>query len=624
MPAVFFFALLANCSQRSAHMSNGKESPLRAAIKSLGLVFGDIGTSPIYTLTVVFLLLPRTPANITGVLSLIVWTLVILVTVEYAFLAMSLSKKGEGGTIVLREILVPLLKGGRKARFVTFLSFVGISLLTGDGVITPAISILSAVEGILLIPGCEKVPQTALIAIAAGIAIALFAVQKKGTGRISGVFGPVMLLWFLTLAVSGIAAIIRVPGVLTALSPWPGLSFLLHHGLTGFFVLSEVILCATGGEALYADMGHLGRDAILRGWYFVFGALLLNYLGQGAFLAQNPEAENVLFAMILHQARFLYVPFLLLSIAATIIASQAMISGMFSIVYQGMVTRIMPLFKVEYTSTDLRTQIYIGATNWFLLASVLTVMIIFKKSSGLAAAYGLAVTGTMTLTGVMMTWIFIRRRQRTKTALALLVTVADLAFLLANLSKLPHGGYWSLVIAAVPLALILIYTAGQKRLFQAMKPMHLEMFLEIYWQHYKGMQPIPGSALFFARDMRQVPPYLATTMFANHIIYEDNIIVSITQTEEPFGASAHFRECYAGGMRHFEITLGYMEVVDMGRLLREAGIRYRAIFYGLEEITTTNPIWQVFSLIKRVTPSYVHFYKLPPDRMHGVITRVEM
>ena len=605
-------------------MSSGKESPLRAGIKSLGLVFGDIGTSPIYTLTVIFLLLERTPANITGVLSLIAWTLITLVTVEYAFLAMTLSKKGEGGTIVLREILAPLLKSGRKARFVTFLSFVGISLLTGDGVITPAISILSAVEGLLLIPGCEQVPQNTLIAIAAGIAIALFAVQKKGTGKISGVFGPVMLLWFLALSLSGIVAIIQVPSVLAALSPWPGIAFLKGHGLAGFFILSEVILCATGGEALYADMGHLGRESILRGWYFVFVALLLNYLGQGAFLAQNPGAQNVLFEMIVHQAAILYVPFLLLSIFATIIASQAMISGMFSIVYQGMVTRIMPLFRVDYTSTALRTQIYIGAANWFLLASVLAVMVIFKQSSGLAAAYGLAVTGTMTLTGVMMTWIFALRRQNGKAALAFFVTLVDIAFLLANFSKIPHGGYWSLVIAALPLALILIYTNGQKRLYQAMKPMHLEMFLEIYWQHYKGMQPIPGSALFFARDMRMVPPYLSSTMFANHIIYEDNIIVSITQLEEPFGTAAHFRECYAGGMRHFEIMLGYMEVVDMGRLLQEAGIRYRAIFYGVEEISTSNPVWQIFSLIKRLTPSYVQFYKLPPDRMHGVMTRVEM
>jgi KUP system potassium uptake protein len=419
-------------------------------------------------------------------------------------------------------------------------------------------------------------------------------------------------------------AIVRVPDVMAAPSPWPGISFLTHHGLTGFFILSEVILCATGGEALYPDMGHLGRDSILRAWYFVFVALLLNYLGQGAFLIQNPGARNVLFEMILHEAGFLYVPFLILSITATIIASQAMISGMFSIVYQGMFTRIMPLFKIDYTSTDLRTQIYIGTANWFLLISVLIVMFIFRESSRLAAAYGLAVTGTMTLTGLMMTWIFALRRQKTKAALSLLITFVDLAFLLSNFYKIPHGGYWSLVIAAIPLSLILIYTTGQKRLYQAMNPMHLELFLEKYYQHYKKIVPIQGSALFFARDMRKVPPYLSTTMFTNHIIYQDNIIISITQTEEPFGVSGHFRECYAEGLRQFEIVAGYMEVVDMNRIIRDAGIKYRAIFYGLEDISTTNVVWQLFSLIKRVTPSYVQFYKLPPDYLHGVITRVVM
>ncbi len=605
-------------------MSSGKESRARSSIKSLGLVFGDIGTSPIYTFTVIFLLLDRTPENIAGALSLIVWTLIILVMVEYALLAMTLSKKGEGGTIVLREILTPLLKSGRKTRFVTFLSFVGISLLTGDGVITPAISILSAVEGLLLIPGCETVSQEVLIGIAAFIAIVLFAFQKKGTEKISGVFGPVMLVWFLTLSISGIVAIIQIPHVMTALSPWPGISFLMTHGLAGFFILSEVILCATGGGALYADMGHLGRDSILRAWYFVFVALLLNYLGQGAFLIQNPGAKNVLFEMILHQAGILYVPFLILSIMATIIASQAMISGMFSIVYQGMVTRIMPLFKVDYTSTDLRSQIYISSANWFLLVSVLIVMLIFKESSKLAAAYGLAVTGTMALTGVMMTWIFSLRHQVTKAALSLLITFVDIAFLLSNFYKIPHGGYWSLIIAAIPLSIILIYTKGQKRLYRAMKPMPLDVFLGRYFQHYRKIARIKGSALFFARDMRMVPPYLTTTMFTNHIIYEDNIIISITQKEEPFGVSGHFRECYAEGLRQYEIVVGYMEVFDMGKLLRNAGIQYRAIFYGLEDISTTNIFWQIFSLIKRLTPSYVQFYKLPPDYLHGVITRVEM
>ncbi|HTP04177.1 MAG TPA: KUP/HAK/KT family potassium transporter, partial [Nitrospirota bacterium] len=388
-----------------------KVSPAKGIIKSLGLVFGDIGTSPIYTLTVIILLTKPTEENIFGVLSLIVWTLIILVTVEYAWLAMSLGKRGEGGTIVLRELLVPLLKSGRQVVLVTLLSFIGISLLIGDGVITPAISILSAVEGLLLIPGYETTSQTVLIIIAGIIAIVLFAFQRKGTEKVAGAFGPLMLLWFAALTISGTASIIQVPSVVKSVNPYYAFRFLYENGITGFFVLSEVILCATGGEALYADMGHLGREPIIRAWYFVFFALVLNYLGQGAFLIQHPGAKNVLFEMIFHQARFLYVPFLLLSIIATVIASQAMISGMFSIVYQGITTRIMPIFKVEYTSEERHSQIYIGVVNWFLLLAVLYIIKEFRESSKLAAAYGLAVTGTMTLTGIFMTWIFYLRKK---------------------------------------------------------------------------------------------------------------------------------------------------------------------------------------------------------------------
>src|SRR5512143_2075657 len=274
-----------------------KASPAKGIIKSLGLVFGDIGTSPIYTLTVIFLLptIVRTEDSVVGVLSLIVWTLIILVTVQYAWLAMSLGKRGEGGTIVLRELLVPLLKSGRQAAVVTLLSFIGISLIIGDGVITPAISILSAVEGVLLIPGYETTSQTVLVIIAGVIAIVLFAFQRKGTEKVAGAFGPLMLLWFAALTISGTASIIQVPSVVKAINPYYAFEFLYENGITGFFVLSEVILCATGGEALYADMGHLGREPIVRAWYFVFFALVLNYLGQGAFLMQHPDAKNVLF-----------------------------------------------------------------------------------------------------------------------------------------------------------------------------------------------------------------------------------------------------------------------------------------------------------------------------------------
>ncbi len=600
------------------------KSRLAGTVKALGLVFGDIGTSPIYTLTVIFLLTPKSPGNIVGVLSLVFWTMTMLVTVEYAWLAMSLGKKGEGGTIVLREVLAPLLWPSRKIQIVTVLAYLGISLFAGDGVITPAISILSAVEGIRLIPGMAHVTTHVLIAIAAGIAILLFAVQSKGTEKVSGIFGPVMLVWFLSLFVAGLVALVKVPSVLKALSPYYAGHFLLHHGLAGFFILSEVILCATGGEALYADMGHLGRAPIVRGWSLVFPALITCYLGQGAYLTLHPQAENVLFEMILHEAHLLYIPFLLLSIAATIIASQAMISGMFSIIYQCMSIRIMPLFKVEYTSSDMRSQIYIDLVNWVLLAAVLFIMFLFKQSDKLAVAYGLAVTGTMTITGVMMSWIFSIRRQPLKAGIAMLVTVIDAAFLISNLHKIPYGGYWSLILGSVPLAVIVVYTSGQKRLYRKLKIMELATFLERYRKICERIAPIQGTALFFARDLQKVSPYIYQTILTNNIVYTDNVIVSIDRLDEPFGVSWQFKQDYAEGLRQFEIKIGYMEVVDVGRVLTEAGIDAKAIFYGLEEINTKNPVWKFFALIKRITPSYIHFYKLPPDRLHGIVSRVEM
>lgn len=601
-----------------------KDTFLKGTVKSLGLVFGDIGTSPIYTLTVIFLILKPTLDNVIGVLSLIVWTLVLLVTVQYAWLAMSLGKRGEGGTIVLRETLIPLLKSGKAAALITMLSFVGISLIIGDGVITPAISILSAVEGLLLIPGFENMGQWSLIAIASVIAIVLFSVQKHGTDKMAGAFGPLMVIWFVVLSVAGIRAIIEVPAVVRAVNPYYAAAFLYHNGFAGFLVLSEVILCATGGEALYADMGHLGREPIVHAWYFVFFALVINYLGQGAFILSHPGAKNILFEMILRQAGVLYVPFLVLSIIATIIASQAMISGMFSIVYQGIATRIMPMFKIDYTSAERQSQIYIGIVNWSLLAAVLYVMYEFKKSSNLAAAYGLAVTGAMALTGIMMIWIFYLRKKFGHVVISVLVTLATSAFLISNMHKIPHGGYWSIIIAAVPFSTILLYRAGQKKLYRALRPLPLDTFLAGYKEIYQSVNKISGSALFFARDEKEVPPYIVHTIFMNNIVYEDNIIVSIVRRGDPFGATGLFKPDIAPGLRAFEIQLGYMEVPDVEEILHEAGINAKTIFYGVEDIQTTHLAWKIFSIIKRLTPNIVQFYQLPYNKLHGVVTRVAM
>ncbi|MHB8103590.1 MAG: KUP/HAK/KT family potassium transporter [Methanosarcina sp.] len=590
----------------------------------MGLVFGDIGTSPIYTLTVIFLLTKATEAHVIGVLSLIIWTLIILVTMEYAWLAMSLSKKGEGGTIVLKEILIPLLKSGRNVYLITILAYIGTSFLIGDGVITPAISILSAVEGIRIISGFENTGQGILVLIASIIAIALFSVQSKGIEKITWVFGPIMLLWFISIAFFGIVSIFYTPDVLKAVNPYYAFRFLLDNGLMGFFVLSEVILCATGGEALYADMGHLGRDPILKAWRLIFFALVLSYLGQGAFLIRNPDSTNILFEMVSQQASIVFIPFLLLSIMATVIASQAMISGVFSIVYQGITTRIMPMLKIDYTSGELKSQIYISAVNWMLLISVLYMIFVFKESSKLAAAYGLAVTGTMTITGMLMTSIFYHKKDISKTIISLFITFIDLIFLLSNTYKIPHGGYWSIIIAAIVFSLIIIFTSGQKRLYELMKPTKIDNFLEKYNHVYTTENKISGTALFFSRDITRIPQYISHIMFKNNIIYENNIFISIVKLESPFGVESSFTAEPAKGLKVFEIKMGYMEIVDVAQILKDKGIYEKTIFYGIEDIFASNIVWKVFSVIKKLSPSFVQFYRLPPEELHGVMTRFEM
>lgn len=593
-------------------------------VKAMGLVFGDIGTSPIYTLTVIFVLTKPTIENVFGILSLVFWTMTILVTAEYAWLAMSLSRKGEGGTIVLKEILARLLKPGRQLVFVGFLSYLGACLLLGDGVITPAISILSAVEGIVLIPGLQATGQHTLILIAAIIAVVLFFAQSKGTDKVAGAFGPIMVVWFSALAVSGLISISSMPSIMAAISPHYALEFMLQHGFAGFFVLSEVILCATGGEALYADMGHLGRKPILRAWYFAFAALVINYFGQGVFLLGHPEAKNYLFGMVQHQSSLLYIPFLVLTILATVIASQAMISGVFSVVYQGITTRIMPLLRVEFTSKRLKSQIYIGSVNWMLMIAVLFIMLIFQKSENLAAAYGLAVTGTMTITGIMMVMIFARTTKKWKVPFAIGITLVDLLFFLSCINKIPHGGYWSLVLASIPLAVILVWVYGQRALYRALKPLDFETFDVAYRQIYAKAKNIPGTALFFVKEWNVVPPYVIHCIIRSNIIYERNILISIVRTDNPYGLGSELKRDLSVGLDALEVKVGYLEILDIEGILKEKGIHEKVIFYGTEDIATDNPIWKLFATIKRQTPNFVQFHRLPASKLQGVVTRVEM
>ncbi|MHC1697100.1 MAG: KUP/HAK/KT family potassium transporter [Geobacteraceae bacterium] len=590
----------------------------------MGLVFGDIGTSPIYTLTVIFALTKPTQANVFGILSLVFWTMTILVTVEYAWLAMSLGRKGQGGEIVLREILIRLLKKGRMLSFAGLLSFIGVSLLLGDGVITPAISIMSAVEGMLLIPGFGDINHGILILIAIVIAIGLFVMQYKGTDKVASVFGPIMVVWFITLTLTGLVSLMKMPDVVFSISPHYAIRFFLDNGLSAFFVLSEVILCATGGEALYADMGHLGKRPIIRAWYFVFAALMINYLGQGSFILRYPEVKNLLFGMVQSQAPSMYIPFLILTIMATIIASQAVISGVFSIIYQGLTTRLLPLMKIDYTSHVMKSQIYIGFINWTLMCAVIFIMLIFQKSANLAAAYGMAVTGSMTITSLMMIMIFAQTNKKWKVPLAVAVCCLDLIYLSSTFTKLPHGAYWSIILASFPLVTILIWTNGQKNLYRALRPLDIDTFVVSYEQIYATGRILPGTALFFSREWNIIPPYVIHCIIRSNIVYERNILISIVRTDNPFGVKTVLQQDIAPGLEAFEVRAGYMVVLDIEKLLHTNGIKEKVIFYGIEDINTRNPVWKVFSLIKKLTPNFVQFNKLPASRLHGVVTRVEM
>lgn len=597
---------------------------LKDIIKSVGIVFGDIGTSPIYTIAVIFALIPVSLDNVIGIISLIIWTLVVLVTVQYAWLAMSLSRKGEGGTIVLKEILLTLTTTPLQAMIVTMLAFLGISFFIGDAVITPAISVLSAIEGLTVIPGFHSLSQVVIILIACVITVFLFVIQSRGVEKISVAFGPLMLIWFLFLGIGGGLMVAKYPPILMALNPWHALSFIFSHGVIGFLLLSKIILCATGSEALYADMGHLGRKPILGAWVFVFCCLVLAYMGQGVFLLQHPSAQNVFYEMVFAQTKFFYVPVLFLSVCATVIASQAMVSGIFSIIYQGITTRMLPRLRVSYTSRTMMSQIYIPFVNWFLLLFVLLAIVTFKYSFNLASAYGLAASATMTITAIMLSWIYWAKGNFFKATIASFILAINLLFLSANLQKIPAGGYWSLLIALVPLTIILIYTAGQRKLYLLLKPLPLAGFRKKYQTVAPKIKHIEGTAVWLSKTSDSFPSYIANTMFINTIMYENNVIVCVIPLETPFGVLADFDDDIAPGLRLFKIKVGYMEHIDIQSILTAADIHPKVVFYGMEEITSTRFIWHIFIFIKKISPSFVQFYGFPSYKLHGVVSRVTM
>lgn len=606
-------------------MSTSLLKKVGESIKALGLVFGDIGTSPLYTLTVIFAFVFPSLENILGVLSLVLWMLILMVTVQYVWLAMSLSVEEQGGILVLGRIIKPLLSSTKVIFFVSALSYMGSALLIGDGFITPAISILSAVEGLHLVPGFEHlITQRTVLLLACVITLLLFAFQRYGTEKISTAFGPIMVIWFLAIGALGFYWILQAPVVLKAFNPYYIGAFVYRNPWVSFFVLSRAILVVTGGEALYADMGHLGRQPIVRAWFFSLVLLFLNYLGQGAFLILNLESAHLFFEMertVFPQA---YLLFVVLSTFATIIASQAIISGNYSLIYQGIMTEILPKFKIEYTSRELRSQIYIPFINWTLFGLVIFAILKFQNVDTLAHLYGLNTICTMVITGVVMVLIFFLRKQLVRMAIAGAITLLEVIVLLSSTSKIHYGGYWTLIIALIPFSLIMIYTLGKKKLQRSIRPLSLAKFVETYTQVRVTTTHLQGTAVFFAKKTTAIPHYIARVMFTDGVIYEDNIIVSVIVTNRPFGVNTELTNNVAKGLHLFEIYTGYMEILNIEKIINSIGIEPKVLFYGMEDIIAKKMIWKLYAFIKKITPSFVEFYKLPSDKLHGVLQRVEM
>ncbi|WP_433381709.1 potassium transporter Kup [Actinoplanes sp. CA-142083] len=524
-------------------MQTGAKDTVRLAlvIGALGVVFGDIGTSPIYTLQTVFNPddphpVPVSTDNVFGVVSLIFWSVMFVVTITYIFLALHADNDGEGGVMALITLLRrSASKRGRKAAmWLAGLGIFGAALFFGDSMITPAISVLSAVEGLKLVePSFDK----AVVPITAVIIVVLFLVQRRGTSAVGRVFGPIMIAWFVVIGALGVTGIAKHPAILEALSPTYALGFLFGHFHIAFFALAAVVLSVTGAEALYADMGHFGRRAISRGWLIlVLPALMLSYFGQGALIIDDPA--NISGPFFLLAPESLRLPLVLLATAATIIAAQAVITGAFSVTSQAAQLGYLPRLRVVYTSEQEIGQIYVPWINWLLMVSVLTLVFAFRSSAALAYAYGMTVTGTITITTLLFFYI---AHQRWKTPLWLLIAGAvvllsiDLLFVAANLTKLLHGAWLPLLIALTAFTVMTTWQKGREVVTAERRKAEgsLSEFIAQLRDKAASIAKVSGTAVFLNRGNQSAPLAMRANVEHNHVRHEHVLIISIETLPVP-------------------------------------------------------------------------------------------
>ena len=629
-------------------MSSGARSSAGAAaltVGALGVVFGDIGTSPLYALRETFHgshghHLPVTTSNVVGACSLVFWALVVVVSVKYVAYVLRADNEGEGGILALTSLVAPQRASAYVGRlkWLVILGLFGTALLYGDGVITPAISVLSAVEGLSVVePGLEEV----VLPIAVGILVALFAVQRRGTGAVGRVFGPVMVVWFVVLGLLGAYRTIEHPQILAAVNPFNGIGYLFGNGVDGFLSLGSIFLVVTGGEALYADMGHFGRRSIRIGWFTVaLPALMLNYFGQGALLISRPESiDNPFFFMGPHWARPALV---LVATVATIIASQALISGAFSLTVQAVQLDYLPRLAIVHTSAQQAGQVYVPIVNWFLMVGSISLVLAFGSSGALAAAYGIAVTGTMGVTTLLMA-AYARRAWGWSTARVLAVSipllVVDLAFFGANLAKLPDGGWFPVVVAVGLITMMTTWRTGRRLVAERIRRGEVPIDDFIADLADSDVARVPGTAVFLFKGSGAAPPALITNTRHNRVVHEQVILLSVRTSDAPVVPEDERVEVipFGKGFHQVILTFGFTEEPDVEEALRQLDDPSLRVdpdeltyFLGRETVVATalpgmsNWRERLFALQLRSSASAARFFKLPPDRVVEVGSQVEL
>jgi KUP system potassium uptake protein len=612
------------------------------SLSALGIVYGDIGTSPLYAVRFAFLPehgIATTPENILGVLSLIFWSLILVISIKYLVFILRADNRGEGGILALAALCTPMGARQRSRRWgLVMLGLFGTALLYGDGAITPAISVLSAVEGLEV---ATPLFEPYILPITITILVVLFVSQHHGTAVVGKVFGPVTLLWFLTLAVLGVSHIVREPQVLAAANPAHAVGFFGQNGWQAFLVLGSVFLVVTGGEALYADMGHFGKRPIRVAWFLiVLPALLLNYFGQGALLIHSPAAvENPFYRMAPTWGLY---PVVAIATAATVIASQALISGAFSLTLHAVQLGYLPRVAIDHTSAREFGQIYIPGVNWVLMLACIGLVVGFRSSDNLAAAYGVAVSTTMVITTLLF-FVVARERWRWSLPLALLLTgvflIIDLGFWGANIIKITHGGWFPLVVAAVLFGLMTTWKRGRLILRERLEGVVLPA--ELFLQDVRGnsMTRVPGTAVFMYSDPAATPPALLHNLKHNKVLHE-RVVFLVVETQNVPHVAVEDRakiENLGSGFHRVTLLYGFMEEPNvpeaLGRL-KDRGLEFKPLettyFLGRETLIPTNKpgmaLWRerLFTVMHRNARTATSFFCLPPNRVVELGAQIEL